>query len=61
MSKIRVVFIDLAVITTDIKDHASAVEETLVMGIHTLVEKTMALDMEDAKRMYRAYKKAVRS
>ena len=50
--------IDLAVITTDIKDHASVVEETLAMGIHTLVEKPMALNMEDAKRMYRAYKKS---
>ncbi len=47
--------IDLAVINTDIKAHADVVEEILGMGIHVLVEKPMALDMEDAKRMYRAH------
>ena len=50
--------IDVAIICTDVKDHARITEETLGMGIHTLVEKPMALDMEDAKRMYRAYKKS---
>ena len=50
--------IDIAVICTDVKDHAAIVEETLAMGIYTVVEKPMALSMEDAKRMYRAYKKS---
>lgn len=48
--------IDIAVICTDIKGHADIVEETLAMGIHTLVEKPMALSLDDAKRMYRAHK-----
>ncbi|MBQ3083900.1 MAG: Gfo/Idh/MocA family oxidoreductase [Clostridia bacterium] len=46
--------VDLAVINTDIKAHADVVEELLGMGIHVLAEKPMALDMADAKRMYRA-------
>ncbi len=50
--------IDIAIICTDIKDHANIVCETLGMGIHTVVEKPMALDMDDAKKMYRAYKKS---
>ena len=50
--------IDVAIICTDIKDHARIVEETLAMGIHTLVEKPMALDMADAKRMYQAYQQS---
>ncbi len=50
--------IDLAIICSDIKDHAAIVEETLAMNIHTVVEKPMALDMVDAKRMYRAYKRS---
>ncbi len=50
--------IDIAVVCSDIKDHAAVVEETLGMNIHTVVEKPMALDMADAKRMYRAYKKS---
>ncbi len=50
--------IDIAIICTDIKGHADIVCETLAMGIHTVVEKPMALDMEDAKKMYRAYKKS---
>ncbi len=50
--------IDLAIVCTDIADHASAVEEIMARNIHTVVEKPMALDMADAKRMYRAYKKS---
>lgn len=50
--------IDIALICTSIGKHASIVEETLGMGIHTVVEKPMALKMEDARRMYRAYKKS---
>ena len=49
--------IDIAIICTNVARHAAIVEETLSMGIHTVVEKPMALSMEDAKRMYRAYKK----
>ena len=50
--------IDIAIICTNVARHADVVEETLAMGIHTVVEKPMALSMEDAKRMYRAYKKS---
>ncbi len=50
--------IDIAVITTDVAKHADIVEETLALGINTVVEKPMALTMKDAKRMYRAYKKS---
>ena len=48
--------IDLAILTTDVADHARAAEEILAMGIHVVVEKPMALDMESAKRMYHAAK-----
>lgn len=44
--------IDIAVVTTDIKDHARATEEILALGINVVVEKPMALDMDDARRMY---------
>ncbi len=37
--------IDLAVVCTDIVDHASAVEEIMARNIHTVVEKPMALSM----------------
>lgn len=47
--------IDAAIICTDVKGHADIVEEILDLGIHTIVEKPMALDMADAKRMYRAH------
>lgn len=50
--------IDIAIICTNVARHAAIVEETLSMGIHTVVEKPMALSMEDAKRMYRAYKRS---
>lgn len=50
--------IDLAILCTDVKDHAKYAEEILGMGIHTLIEKPMAIDMDDAKKMYRAYKKS---
>ena len=48
--------IDLAVICTGVNEHADAVEETLGLGINTIIEKPMALTMDEAKRMYRAYK-----
>lgn len=50
--------LDLAIICTNIKRHAAIAEETLALGIHTLVEKPMCMTMEDARRMYRAYKKS---
>lgn len=50
--------IDVAVVCTDIKDHVTAAEEILAMGIHVVLEKPMAISMSDAKRMYRAYKKS---
>lgn len=50
--------IDVAIITTDIKDHARVTEEILALGINAVVEKPMALDMEDARRMYRAAHKS---
>lgn len=50
--------IDVAIVTTDIKDHARVAEEILAMGINVVAEKPMALDMEDARRMYRAAHKS---
>lgn len=50
--------LDLAIICTNIQRHARVAEETLGLGIHTLVEKPMALSMNDARRMYRAYKRS---
>lgn len=50
--------IDVAVICTDIKDHARAACEMLGMNIHTIVEKPMSLTMADAKAMYAAAKKS---
>lgn len=50
--------IDVAVVCTDIKDHVTATEEILAMGIHVVLEKPMAMSMADAKRMYRASKKS---
>lgn len=50
--------IDIAVVCTDIKMHGDIVEEILGMNIHVVVDKPMAMDMEDAKRMYRAYRKS---
>lgn len=50
--------IDIALICTDIKDHAEISEETLSRGIHTVVEKPMATSIEDGIRMYRAAKKS---
>ncbi|MDO4293115.1 MAG: Gfo/Idh/MocA family oxidoreductase [Eubacteriales bacterium] len=45
---------DIALICTDVKDHAAIAEEILGQNIVTIVEKPMALEMKDAKRMYRA-------
>ena len=42
--------IDVAILCTDVKDHADIASETLARGIHTVVEKPMAIDMADAKR-----------
>lgn len=50
--------IDVAVITTNIKDHAKCAVETLGMNIHTILEKPMAVSMDDAKIIYEAYKKS---
>ncbi len=50
--------IDIAVICTDIKKHAPVCEETLAMNIHTIVEKPMAMNLDDAKRMFEAHKKS---
>lgn len=48
--------LDIAVVCTGVNDHADIVEETLALGINTIIEKPMALNMNEAKRMYRAYK-----
>ena len=50
--------LDLAIVCTNIRRHVEIVEETLAMGIHTVVEKPMAMTMEDARRMYRAYRRS---
>lgn len=48
--------LDIAVVCTGVNDHADIVEETLALGINTIIEKPMALNINEAKRMYRAYK-----
>ncbi|MBQ8804031.1 MAG: Gfo/Idh/MocA family oxidoreductase [Tyzzerella sp.] len=48
--------IDIAIVCTVINSYPEIVEETMAMNIHTIVEKPMALTMENARRMYRAYK-----
>lgn len=50
--------IDIAIVCTDIKQHAEVCEETLARGIHTVVEKPMATSLEDGIRMYRAAKRS---
>ena len=50
--------IDVAVITTSVKDHTDCAVEVLGMNIHTLLEKPMAMNMQDAKRIYKAYKES---
>lgn len=50
--------LDLVLVCSSVQGHVQIVEEALAMGIHTVVEKPMALNMEDARRMYRAYKKS---
>jgi len=50
--------IDVAVVCTNVKDHVTVTEEILGMGIHVVLEKPMALTMEEAKRMYRAHKRS---
>ena len=47
--------IDVALIGTDVADHADIACEVLAAGVNAVVEKPMALSMADAKRMYRAY------
>ena len=49
---------DIAVICTDIKDHADIVEETMKRDINTIVEKPMAITYEDGMRMVKAYEKS---
>lgn len=49
---------DIAIICTDTKMHAEICEETLCRNIHTIVEKPMALNLEDALKMYRAAKES---
>lgn len=48
--------VDIAIVCTVINSYPEIVEETMALGIHTIVEKPMALTMENARRMYRAYK-----
>ena len=48
--------IDVAIICTDIADHARITVEVLEMGIHAVVEKPFSITSEDAKLMYEAYK-----
>lgn len=47
--------IDVALIGTDVADHADIACEALAAGVNTVVEKPMTLTMADAKRMYRAH------
>lgn len=50
--------IDIAIICTNIESHGRICEETLSRGIHTIVEKPMAISLEDGIRMYRAAKRS---
>ena len=50
--------IDLAIICTDIKDHADITVKILAMGINVVIEKPMCIDSEDAERIYKAYKES---
>lgn len=49
---------DLVVVNSDVRSHADCVEEILARNLNVIVEKPMAFDMADAKRMYRAAKKS---
>ena len=50
--------LNLILVNSSVQGHTQIVEEALALGIHVVVEKPMALTMEDARRMYRAYKKS---
>jgi predicted dehydrogenase len=47
---------DIALVCTDNKNHAIVVEQLLARGIHTVVEKPMATDLQEGLRMARAAK-----
>jgi predicted dehydrogenase len=49
--------IDGVVISTPLKWHAPMVLDSLAAGKHTFCEKSMALTMEECKRIYDAYQK----
>ncbi|MDP4133324.1 MAG: Gfo/Idh/MocA family oxidoreductase [Bacillota bacterium] len=49
---------DIVLINSDVKSHADIAEVALRRGLCTVIEKPMAFDMQDAKRMYRAAKKS---
>lgn len=49
---------DLVIVNSDVRSHADCVEKILARDLNVLVEKPMAFDMADAKRMYRAAKKS---
>lgn len=49
---------DLVIVNSDVKSHADCVEKILERDLNVIVEKPMAFDMTDAKRMYRAAKKS---
>lgn len=49
---------DLVLVNSDVKSHADCAEALLERNLNVLVEKPMAYDMADAKRMYRAAKKS---
>lgn len=46
--------IDIAIVTTDVKNHTDAAEEILALGINVILEKPMALSMNEARRIFRA-------
>lgn len=49
---------DIVVVNSDVKSHADCACMLLERDFNALVEKPMAFDFEDAKRMYRAAKKS---
>lgn len=49
---------DVAVVCSNMRSYPLIVEELLSQNINTVIEKPMAMNFEDGRRMYNAYKKS---
>lgn len=49
---------DLVIVCSSMKGYPVAVTKSLSMNLNTLIEKPMAVNFEDAARMFKAYKKS---